>query len=131
MLMQNKNIIKQITRHNNVNNVEHIYDMIHTMIHEHRLSPAVQVQYERLAFQPNGRNDLRVTLDRDVRFRCPQRIHQAPLEGIVLEIKYNDQMPEWMSGLREILGLRRIKRFSKFARSIRSLIELREIKELI
>jgi SPX domain protein involved in polyphosphate accumulation len=128
--MQNKNILKQITQHNNVN-VEHIYNMIHTMIHEHQLTPAVQVQYERLAFQPNGSKDLRVTLDRDVRFRCPQRIHRAPLQGIVLEIKYNDQMPEWMSELREILGLRRIKRFSKFARSIRGLIELRETKELL
>ena len=62
-------------------------------------------------------------------FQGPQRIHRAALQGLVLEVKYNGGIPDWLSELQEILGLRRVKRFSKFARSIRRLTELRGLEE--
>jgi SPX domain protein involved in polyphosphate accumulation len=128
LFMQENKVRERIIQQNKFD-VAHTYDMIYAMIHNQGLGPAVQVQYERLAFQPEGRSDLRVTLDRDIQFQCPQQIHRAALQGLVLEVKHNGGIPDWMSELRAILGLRRVKRFSKFARSIRRLTELRGLEE--
>ena len=49
------------------------------MILEQELVPAVRVRYERMSFQPEASNGLRVTLDRNVRFASPCRQHKAHL----------------------------------------------------
>lgn len=128
MMMQGTDIRDRIERLN-PQPVDRVYEMIDQMIQGQKLVPAIQVEYARIAFQPEGRHDVRVTLDRDVRFRGPRRVHEGRLQGLVLEVKYNGKMPGWMREIREVLGLRRVKRFSKYARSIRSLTELRGLEE--
>ena len=99
------------------------------MILDQGLTPAGRLDYERLAFQPDGSDGLRLTLDRNVRFCSSCLKHRGPLEGLIMEVKHNGTKPPWFPELREKLGLRRARRFSKFARSIGQLNKLRESEE--
>ncbi len=124
-LMRGEDILARVLRENETD-VTRTYHTIRSMILEQRLAPVVRVDYERLSFQPDDSNSLRLTLDRNVRFCSACLQHQGPLEGMVIEVKHNGIKPPWFPELRESLGLRRARRFSKFARGIRQLNRLRE-----
>ncbi len=107
-----------------------IYRTIRGLIRDQDLRPAVRVDYERMSFQDPENADVRMTIDRALRFRSSACGLAGELSGMVLELKYNGECPLWMPSLQRQLEIQRRKRFSKFARSMLRLEELREIKGL-
>ncbi|MCP4589387.1 MAG: polyphosphate polymerase domain-containing protein [bacterium] len=106
----------------NTNNVRPVYHLIRSMILDQRLTPVVHVDYERIAFQYEQNLSMRITLDRNVRFRASNNGDQPrKLSGLVLELKHTDARPECMRALPRLLGASRRRRFSKFGRAMREL----------
>ena len=90
-----------------------------------KLSPACLILYDREAyFEPEG--DLRLTVDFHPRYRIEDLCLTGPMDGIplqppgctILEIKVQDAMPLWLSG---ILDEGRIYKstFSKYGEAFR------------
>lgn len=124
-LMEGRDVLDRVAKYN-PRDVSNTYHVIQSMIVEQHLVPAVRVDYERMSFQPPGSEDIRLTLDRDVRFTSPCMRFRGRLDGLIIEIKHHGIKPPWFLELRQRLGLKRARRFSKFARSIRQLELLRE-----
>ena len=79
--------------------------------------PAAYTSYEREAYEPHEHNFCRVTLDRDIRagsFTGALSLANlghwplAPIDGVVLELKFTDRFPSWMHTLAQIFDLQRI-----------------------
>jgi SPX domain protein involved in polyphosphate accumulation len=119
-LISGKDILSR-ARPFNDEDIKPTYDVIRAMIAERGLLPAVRVDYERLSFQQPDDPRIRMTLDRNVRYRSARNDHAGRLPGLIVEVKHNGVRPNWLPGLRMNLGLKRVKRFSKFARSLRAL----------
>lgn len=102
------------------------YNLIRSAVTDMKLTPVIRIDYERISFQKPDDPNLRVTLDRDLRFCSASREHKGRLEGLVLEVKYAEARPEWLPVLQERLGARRKKRYSKFGRSMKRLNKLRK-----
>jgi len=88
------------------------------------LQPMVLVEYDREGYQPRLKSNLRVTFDHQVR-ACHAR-DLFPKDNIyrflyprsvVLEIKFNDTLPNWLEALIKAQGLKIIAN-SKFSQSI-------------
>ncbi len=80
---------------------------IRWFLHSYRPAPKVFIGYERKAFLGKSERDLRVTFDRNLRWRT-ERLDLTqgdtgapvlPEERIVMEVKIAQAMPLWLSGL--------------------------------
>ncbi|MHC4882170.1 MAG: VTC domain-containing protein [Planctomycetota bacterium] len=89
--------------------------------------PVVLVRYMRQAFEDNSCNRLRVTFDRKLSFKAIdypvittngsgwQRI---PMGFVILEIKFNNQYPAWLSDMIKIFDLKQTA-MSKYVSSVK------------
>jgi hypothetical protein len=76
----------------------------------------VYVKYLREAWVPEIGNDVRVTFDRGLRgtgygenFSTPVLDWDTPyIDGTILELKFNDRFPRWLSGMSQAFNLHRI-----------------------
>lgn len=93
---------------------------------EHRLAPRVAVRYTRQAWFASFEPDLRVTLDTRVQYDATELDLARPfVEGrwlldptlCVLEIKFNQRVPQWLLALVRKHGLE-VVRFSKYCAAI-------------
>jgi hypothetical protein len=90
--------------------------------------PVVWVKYRREAWAGAFDERLRITMDREIRCadadHCPDFLppeHWVPLDtkGVVLELKFDEVFPDWLSGMVRSLDLSQ-RSFSKYARSVRA-----------
>ncbi len=91
--------------------------------------PAAYVRYLRQAFETRLNDTVRVTFDRQLNCKTPvatvpclngtgwQRLSET---RVVLEIKFTDRYPTWLSRLVQTFGLERCS-MSKYARSVQTL----------
>jgi hypothetical protein len=93
-------------------------------------TPRCIVRYRRQAYMGRGDHEVRVTVDRelsvlptrDALLRLDHPAYQpVPVDGVVLELKFTDRSPGWLTETVRALGLRR-RSFSKYATCIASLL---------
>jgi hypothetical protein len=97
--------------------------------------PAVLVRYMRQAYEGDSENRVRVTFDRQLAY-CVTSVPQVrlggggwqqnsyTLGGVILEIKFTDRYPAWLSGMAKYFNLRQ-QSISKYASSIEESCALR------
>ena len=94
-----------------------------------RARPAVLVRYLRQAYESDSENRVRVTFDRELAYRVTSlpevrfggggwQHHPYTLNGVILEIKFTDRYPEWLSRMAKYFNLRQ-QSISKYASSIK------------
>ncbi len=94
-----------------------------------RANPAVLVRYMRQAYEDNSRNKVRVTFDRELAYSVTSlpevRLGGASWQrnaytvgGVILEIKFTDRYPAWLSQMVKCFNLRQ-QSISKYASSIK------------
>jgi len=93
-----------------------------------RAKPAVLVRYMRRAYEGSSHNRVRVTFDRELAY-CVTNLHEVRLAGggwqrnpytmggVILEIKFTDCYPSWLSQMVKYFNLRQ-RSISKYASSI-------------
>lgn len=98
-------------------------------MHSKQMRPVVTVIYEREAYEsrhPNPRNNLRITLDKNLRATSYPRLEELYTEDrlqwvlrghFILEVKFNNAHPLWILPLIESLNLRK-EPASKYCMSI-------------
>ena len=103
-----------------------ILDEVLVFLWRYNLRPASIVRYERQAFTGTEYDlGLRVTFDSSLSFQAhPLHLHEPPsglpmlrTDRVVMEIKVNERIPYWLSGLIAAHNLQMV-RFSKYCRSI-------------
>ncbi len=94
-----------------------------------RAGPAVLIRYTRQAYEGGSENKVRVTFDRELSY-CVTREPEVRLGGngwqrnpfttggVILEIKFTDRYPIWLSELVKCFNLRQ-RSISKYASSIK------------
>jgi hypothetical protein len=79
--------------------------------------PAAYTSYEREAYESREHNSYRVTFDRNIRagrftgelsLANREQWPLAPIDGVVLELKFTDRFPNWMHALAQTFRLQRI-----------------------
>lgn len=97
--------------------------------------PAVLVRYMRQAYEGDSENRVRVTFDRQLAY-CVTSVpavrlggggwqqNSYTLGGVILEIKFTDRYPEWLSHMAKYFNLRQ-QSISKYASSIEESCALR------
>lgn len=99
-----------------------IYRAARSTIIRRNLRPIVRVDYHRISFQDPTSDDVRITVDRAVRFQAARnRSLTAGYDGVVMELKYGLDEPAWFAELLRELSLGDSERFSKFAHAIKDL----------
>lgn len=92
----------------------------------HNLQPAAWITYRRRALFAIHESDLRITVDRRLRYETQDLdLERPPEEGkclldpnrAVLEIKFNDRVPRWLCRLLEEHGIE-LSRMSKYCTAI-------------
>ncbi|MDX1393726.1 MAG: polyphosphate polymerase domain-containing protein [Gemmatimonadota bacterium] len=94
--------------------------------HRHRLRPRMAVGYRRRAFFGRFEPDLRITVDTRVQYHATETDIAGPFENgeyvvdprvAILEIKFNDQVPDWLVRQVSAHGLE-MTRMSKFCTAV-------------
>lgn len=89
--------------------------------------PVVQVRYTREAYEGLLDNSIRITFDRKLAYKVSDRAEVSlngggwqyyPMEGVILEIKFTEFYPPWISHIVKCLELCQLS-ISKYARSIK------------
>jgi SPX domain protein involved in polyphosphate accumulation len=89
--------------------------------------PLILVRYDRQAFEGDTATRLRVTFDRNLHYKSvttPQvevygaNWHRVPLNFVVLEIKFTQQFPSWLSNMVKCFDLKQ-GAFSKYVSTIK------------
>lgn len=101
------------------------YQHIAHLIESRALRPVVCIQYERLAFQRTATDELRITLDRDVRARGPAGRPEGHFTGLILEVKSTGERPPWFRELHDKVTMHRAHRMSKYAWAIGNVMGIR------
>ena len=87
-----------------------------------QLIPTLWISYDRMAFQDKRTKDLRITFDSNIHqssfrtesaFPYKQNSIISPCEKVIMEIKYNNELPKWIINLIQDLDINRIS-FSKY-----------------
>jgi hypothetical protein len=103
-----------------VKDEEHNYDHLWNFCELSRqiaACPAAYTSYEREAYEPHENNFYRVTFDRHIRagrftgtlsLANLEQWPLAPIDGVVLEMKFTDRFPSWMHTLVQVFDLQRI-----------------------
>ena len=88
------------------------YFVDHASLTEAR--PVIRVRYNREAFESRGGDPVRVTIDTDLMHAAtlePELRHgtgrwvSTPVSGVIVELKFSDNFPVWMSELVRLFGL--------------------------
>ena len=96
-----------------------------------RAFPKLLVRYRRQAFVGRDEPTVRVTFDREMAasveaeslVRHSGRFESLPLPGVIVEIKFTDQCPTWLTNSVRACELRR-RSFSKYCRSAEALTDV-------
>ncbi len=103
-----------------VKDEQHNYDRLQIFCELSRqiaACPAAYTSYEREAYEPHEHSFYRVTFDRNIRagrftgelsLANLEQWPLAPIDGVVLELKFTDRFPSWMHSLTQIFELQRI-----------------------
>ena len=100
--------------------------------------PRILVRYRRSAFQGLWDRSARVTFDRQLRTRSARSMRQffdpqgwTTVEGalVILELKFNNTCPSWMTEVVKRVELRRTS-YSKYANSIESLSSYGQLRNM-
>jgi len=92
-----------------------------------RARPIVLVRYIRQAFEGDSSNRVRITFDRELSFRTVSRPevttngpdwHAVPIDFVILEIKFTDRYPIWLSDMVKIFDLKQTS-MSKYVSSVK------------
>jgi len=102
------------------------YQHITGLIQTRSLRPVVCIQYERMAFMRTATDDLRITLDRDVRARGSTGRPECRFTGLILEVKSTGERPPWFRELYDKVTMYRAHRMSKYAWAIGNVHGLRK-----
>jgi SPX domain protein involved in polyphosphate accumulation len=103
-----------------------VIEEIYVFLWQYNLRPVSIVRYDRQAFVGSAYDlGLRVTFDTNLNFQAhPLHLHEVPqglpilpANQVVLEIKVNERIPSWLTGLIADHNLR-LERVSKYCRSI-------------
>jgi SPX domain protein involved in polyphosphate accumulation len=93
-------------------------------VHLKELSPKVLIEYEREGYASRTKDDVRITFDHKVRSAQATNLFPGHLfykvhhpHGVVLEIKFHDELPLWLTLLAQSHGLKVIAN-SKFTQGI-------------
>lgn len=93
-----------------------------------RAHPMVLVRYLRQAFEGDSNNRVRITFDRQLDFKTVKRPEvttngsgwrHIPLDFVVLEVKFTDRYPIWLSDMIKIFDLKQTA-MSKYVSSIKT-----------
>ena len=88
--------------------------------------PVVMVRYKRQAFEDDSSNRVRITFDRYLSYKTPDRLvvttngpgwQNVPMDFTILEIKFTKSFPLWLNGLVKIFDLKQTA-MSKYASSV-------------
>jgi hypothetical protein len=88
--------------------------------------PVVQVRYMREAYEGLLDNNIRITFDRKLCYKISDKAEVSldggqwrryPMKGVILEIKFTDFYPPWLSSVVKCLELHE-QSISKYARSV-------------
>lgn len=121
-LMGGNDIRDHVVQYNpGFSEVADVYRAVRTMIADGGLGPVVRVDYDRVSFQDPSSPEVRITVDRGIRFRNARQSKSAGFDGVVLEVKYDDGEPKWLGKFLRELDLLDSRRFSKFARAVKAL----------
>ena len=94
---------------------------IYTEMENHAYRPSALIEYERIAYlYPSF--DVRITFDAEIRSSesCYDLFAKAPivtpllLNGVILEVKFNEHLPRFLTGVLRSSRLNR-RAFSKYA----------------
>ncbi|MHC4646828.1 MAG: VTC domain-containing protein [Planctomycetota bacterium] len=89
--------------------------------------PAVRICYQRRAYEGDTDNRVRVTFDRQLAYNMATTADlsfaangwkQSHLGGVILEIKFTEQFPAWLSQMARCFSLRQ-RSFSKYVHSVK------------
>jgi SPX domain protein involved in polyphosphate accumulation len=103
-----------------------VIEEIYVFLWQYNLRPVSIVRYDRQAFMGTAYDlGLRVTFDTNLTFQSyplhlhdrPQGLRMLPANQVVMEIKVNERIPSWLTGLIADHNLR-LERISKYCRSI-------------
>jgi hypothetical protein len=103
------------------------YDAFTEYVARWMAGPVVWVKYRREAWAGAFNDRLRITMDRDLCcaglgpvgiFLPPNHWTPLPVNGVVLELKFDEAFPDWLSGMVRTLNLTQ-QSFSKYARSVK------------
>ena len=103
-----------------------LIEEIYVYLWQYNLRPVSLVRYDRQAFIGSAYDlGLRVTFDTTLTFQAhPLHLHEAPqglpmmpVNQVVMEIKVNERIPSWLTGMIADHNLR-LERVSKYCRSI-------------
>ena len=117
---------RQIPEHDPEDKV--VIEEVYVFLWQYNLRPVSIVRYDRQAFIGSAYDlGLRVTFDTTMAFQAhPLHLHEAPqglpmmpANQVVMEIKVNERIPSWLTGLIADNNLRQ-ERFSKYCRSIQT-----------
>jgi SPX domain protein involved in polyphosphate accumulation len=95
--------------------------------------PVVQVRYVREAYEGLLDNNIRITFDRELSYKVSERAevslngehwHHYPMTGVILEIKFTEFYPPWLSSIVKCLELHQ-QSISKYTRSVGHVCSLR------
>lgn len=100
-----------------------------------RAKPAVLIRYMRQAYEGNDHNRVRITFDRDLAYNVTKdarvrlggggwQRNPFTIGGVILEIKFTDCYPAWLSRLVKHFDLQ-ARSISKFASSLKDSCSLR------
>jgi hypothetical protein len=94
-----------------------------------RAKPAVLIRYTRQAYEGGAENKVRVTFDRELYYNVTSlpevrlggsgwQRNPFTTSGVILEIKFTDRYPVWLSQMVKCFNLRQ-RSISKYASSIK------------
>ena len=92
-----------------------------------RANPILSVRYMRQAYEGDSSNRVRITFDRELAFKATntpvvsingQGWHRVPMDFVILEIKFSDRYPFWLTDMVKIFDLKQTA-ISKYVSSVK------------
>ncbi len=92
-----------------------------------RANPILSVRYMREAYEGDSSNRVRITFDRELAFKAVdtpvvsvsgQGWHTVPMDFVILEIKFTDRYPCWLTDMVKIFDLKQTA-MSKYVSSVK------------
>ena len=106
-----------------------VFDEVFLLTRCNDLEPKIVVSYNRQAFFDNHKQDLRITIDRNIRARnlsldlSRDRLrgrHAVPPTMMLVEVKFNEAIPRWLCTVLNAIDAQ-IQRISKYTHGIEAL----------
>lgn len=106
--------------------VDPVFDEVFNIVRRRTLEPKLIISYNRAAFFDRYRSDLRITLDRNIKYRSQcLGLQENRLKGkyvipptmMILEVKFDETIPRWICTCLNQLDLQ-VQRFSKYCEGV-------------